>query len=413
VVTGTSGATAAEGYLPGSAEYRRVLVALFLAGLATFAVLYSPQAILPELSAQFDVSATSATLTVSLTTLGLGAALLVAGPWSDVTGRTRLIHLSLWASGVVAVASAVAPGWTAVLALRLLQGVVLAGLPAVATAYLREELHPSAQARAAGLYIGGTALGGMAGRLSVGIVADVAGWRWGLATVAALALAAALVVQLLLPASRGFVPAPRDFRQVMRRGREALTDRVLVVLYVVGGCSMGAFVAVFNIVGFRLTGEPFELGLAAASLVYLVYPVGTVSSVVFGRLADRFGRRAVTPVACLIAIAGVLLTLAPSLVVLVVGLALLTAGFFAVHGIASGWVPVRAHAGAVSTGQAASLYLFTLYLGSSVFGSLAGTVWHSTGWPGVVVLAVVLFAVAGGLTLWLRRIPTLLTTPPS
>src|SRR5215204_4946923 len=117
-VTGTPEASSAAGYRPGTTEYRRVLVALFVAGLATFAVLYSPQGLLPELSAQFDVSATSATLSLSLTTFGLGVALLVAGPLSDVVGRTRLIYVSLWASALVAVACAVAPGWTALLALR-------------------------------------------------------------------------------------------------------------------------------------------------------------------------------------------------------------------------------------------------------------------------------------------------------
>ena len=135
-----------------------------------------------------------------------------------------------------------------------------------------------------------------------------------------------------------------------------------------------------------------------------------MSSILFGRLADRFGRRAVTPFACLIAIAGVLLTLVPNLVVLIVGMALLTAGFFAVHGVASGWVPVRAHAEGVSSGQAASLYLFTFYLGSSVFGSVAGWAWHTAAWPGVVTLSVALFAVAAALTLWLRGIPKLVTT---
>jgi MFS transporter, YNFM family, putative membrane transport protein len=387
-----------------------VLVALFVAGLATFAVLYSPQGLLPELSNQFDVSATSATLSLSLTTLGLGVALLVAGPLSDVAGRTRLIYVSLWASAVVAVACAVAPGWNALLALRLLQGIVLAGLPAVATAYLREELHPSTHARAAGLYIGGTALGGMAGRLVAGFGADLGGWRWGLAAVAALALASAVVVQVLLPSSKGFVPEPSDVRQLLHMAHEAVSDRALVLLYLVGGCAMGGFVAVFNIVGYRLTGEPFDLRLAAASLVYLVYPIGAVSSILFGRLADRFGRRAVTPFACLIAIVGVLLTLVPDLMVLIVGMAMLTAGFFAVHGVASGWVPVRAHAEGVSSGQAASLYLFTFYLCSSVFGSVAGWAWHTAEWSGVVALSVLLFAVAAALTLWLRGIPKLVTT---
>src|SRR6478672_4027649 len=81
--------TTAEGHRPGTAGSRRVVIALFAAGLATFALLYSTQAILPDLATQFGVSTTGTTLTVSLTTLGLGIALLVAGPTSDVIGRTR------------------------------------------------------------------------------------------------------------------------------------------------------------------------------------------------------------------------------------------------------------------------------------------------------------------------------------
>ncbi|MEV4458474.1 MFS transporter [Microbispora sp. NPDC049633] len=399
--------SAVEGHLPGTIGYRRVVVALFAAGVATFALLYSTQAILPELAAQFGVSTAESTLSVSLTTLGLGVALLVAGPLSDVVGRTRLIHLSLTASAVVAAACALAPGWPALVILRLLQGVTLAGLPAVATAYLREELHPSTHARAAGLYVGGTALGGMAGRLLTGGVAQAAGWRWALAAAAALGLLCALTVRVLLPASRRFVAAPAGVRVLLRGSLRALSDRGLLALYGIGGCSMGALVAVFNTLGFRLAGAPFGLGLGAAGLMFLVYPVGSVSSAVFGRLADAHGRRAVTPLGCLPAVAGALVTLSSSLPIVVVGLALLTAGFFAVHGVASGWVPARAHAGGVSTGQAASLYLFTYYVGSAVFGSLAGRAWTEAGWPSVVALAVLLLAVTGALTLLLRRTPAL------
>jgi MFS transporter, YNFM family, putative membrane transport protein len=190
-----------DGYRVGEAGYRRITVALFAAGVATFALLYSTQALLPELARAFAVSATASTLSVSLTTLGLGGALLVAGPLSEVVGRTRLVHLSLTASAAVALGCAVTPTWDVLLGLRLLQGVTLAGLPAVATAYLREELHPDTHARAAGLYVGGTALGGMTGRLLTGAVADLAGWRWALAAVGVLVAACALAVRLLLPPS--------------------------------------------------------------------------------------------------------------------------------------------------------------------------------------------------------------------
>ncbi|GIF24030.1 YNFM family putative membrane transporter [Actinoplanes tereljensis] len=390
------------GYHAGEAGYRRVCLALFAAGVATFALLYSTQALLPELATAFGVTPAQSAWSLSVATVGLGVALLVTGPLSEKVGRTRLIHLSLTLSGLVGLACAVAPSWPALLGLRLLQGVALAGLPAVATAYLREELHADTHARAAGLYIGGTALGGMAGRLVTGGIAEAYGWRWAMAGVALLGLLCAAVVGALLPASRNFAPR-RSGAMTLR----AVTDPALLSLYAIGACAMGAFVAVYNAMGFRLTSAPFLLGAGAAGAVFLVYPVGTLSSAVSGRLADRYGRRAVMPFGCLLTAAGLLLTLPDRLPIMVLGLAVMTAGFFCVHGVASGWVPARAHAGGVPSGQAASLYLFAYYAGSSIFGSLSGTAWSLGGWPAVVVLAMVFIVISGGLAAGLRRTPAL------
>jgi YNFM family putative membrane transporter len=396
-----------EGYRPGEPGYRRISVALFAAGVATFALLYSTQALLPELARAFSVSAAGSTLSLSLATAGLGVALLVTGPVSEVLGRTRLIHTSLIASAVIGLACAAAPGWDALLALRLVQGVALAGLPAVATAYLREEMHPGGYARTAGLYVGGNALGGMTGRLITGAVADVAGWRWALAAIAGVGLACALLVLVLLPASRNFAPAPARPRHLVTMARRSVSDPGLLALYAIGACAMGAFVAVYNAIGFRLTSAPYQLSLAAAGLVFCVYPVGTVTSALAGRAVGRFSRRTVVPAGCAITMAGVLLTLLRPLPLVVLGVAVMTAGFFVVHGVASGWVPVRASAGGTGAAQAASLYLFAYYLGSSVFGGLAGPTWAAGAWPAVVALALGLLAVCAGLTFWLRRIPAL------
>jgi YNFM family putative membrane transporter len=389
-------------YQAGEPGYRRISLALFAAGVATFASLYSTQAVLPELSAAFHVSPAASAWSLSLTTIGLGVALLITGPLSERIGRTRLIHLSLALSGLLGLACAAAPTWPILLTLRLLQGIALAGLPAVATAYLREELHPGTHARAAGLYIGGTALGGMAGRLTSGPIAEAYGWRWALAAVAVIGLVCAGIAGVLLPASRHFVP-----RRTRALSARAVTDPALLALYGIGACAMGAFIAVFNALGFRLTAAPFALGAGAASAVFLVYPIGSLSSAVSGRLADRFGRRAVMPVGAVFTAAGLLLTLSGHLPVVVTGLAVMTAGFFSLHGVASGWVPVRAHAGGVAAGQAASLYLVAYYAGSSIAGSLAGTAWSLGGWDGVVLLSALLIAAAGALALRLRKVPAI------
>lgn len=334
--------TASAPHRPGSDGYRRVMVAMFAAGMATFVLLYDVQALLPELVQEYAVSPARATLALSLTTAALAVTLLVAGPLSEVVGRTRLIHLALWSSTAVALACAIAPTWEVLLGLRMLQGVTLAGLPAVATAYLREELHPSVHGRAFGLYIGGTALGGMTGRLVTAPIADLAGWRWGLAAAAGFALVCAGLVAWLLPASRHFVSRPGNVRAVVGMARAALHDRALVALYVLGACAVGALVAVLNALGFRLSAAPYGLSVGAISLVFLVYALGSVSSAVSGRVADRIGRRATVPAGCAIALAGVILTLSSSLVFVVLGVAALTVGFFCVHGLASGWVTARA-----------------------------------------------------------------------
>ncbi|WP_410788993.1 MFS transporter [Kribbella sp. C-35] len=390
------------GYLPGDPEYRKLSVALFAAGLATFALLYSTQPLLPQLVDAFHVSPSQSAFSVSFATFGLGLALLIAGPASEVLGRTNLMRWSVAATSVFALLSAFAPTWHLLLALRGLQGIAMAGLPAVAMAYLREEVHQDSHARASGLYIAGTAVGGMAGRLIAGGLSDVGGWRFATAGIAVVGVLCAAVVWLLLPASRNFHPSaarPHDLFRVLR-------DPALLALYGIAATAVGAFVAVYNGAVFRLSGSPYELSAGAAGLVFCVYLLGSAGSATAGTLADRYGRRAVVPVGCLITLAGVAITLAAPLPLIVLGLAVMTAGFFAVHGVASGWVPARAHASGVGTGQASSMYLFSFYLGSSVFGGLAGTAWSRAEWTGVAGEAGVLFLVTLILAVLLRNVPS-------
>lgn len=393
------------GYRPGDPGYRRLSIALFAAGLATFAMLYSTQPLLPELAHAFSVSPSESAFTISLATLGLGFALLVAGPASEVFGRTRLMRWSVAIAAGIAVLCALAPNWSALLALRGIQGVALAGLPAVAMAYLREEVHESSHARASGLYIAGTAAGGMIGRLVAGGLADLGGWRTALAGIALLGVVCAALASFLLPESRNFVATPPSPRRLLAQTVRVLRDPALLALYGMAATATGAFVAVYNAAGFRLAAAPYGLGPGLVGLVFSVYLLGSAASAWAGRLADAFGRRSVVPVGCLITITGLAITLAGPLPLVIAGLAVMTAGFFAVHGVTSGWVAVRAHAGGGGTGQAASLYLFAFYLGSSVFGGLAGTAWTHAAWPGVVAEAAGLFAITLLLALTLRRIP--------
>ena len=399
---GTAGPAPWPGHRAGEPGLRRAAAAVFLAGLAVFATLYAPQALLPELSRSFDVSPAASTLVISISTAALAVGLLVLGPLSDRRGRTPVLHASLAATAVLATCLALTPVWELLLVLRALQGFALAGLPAVAVAYLREELHPSVSGRAIGLYVSGTAIGGLTGRLLTGVLTELGGWRAALGGTAVLAVGCAVAVRLLLPPSRRFTRVPREGRLV-RQLAAGFTDPALLALYGVAALLMGAFVAVYNAGTFRLEAAPYSLTPAVASLVFLAYLLGSASSPTAGWLADRLGRRVVVPLSVLVMAAGLALTLLAPLAGLVAGLCVLTVGFFAAHGVASGWVAVRAQLGGRAVGQAASLYSFWYYVGSSVGGTLAGRAWEGAGWPGVVVLGAVCTGGALLLTLVLGR----------
>ncbi|HET8599710.1 MAG TPA: MFS transporter [Segeticoccus sp.] len=393
------------GYRVGEPGYRRVTLGLFFAGLTTFALLYTTQPLLPELSDRFGVSAAQSALTVSLATLGLAVGLVVAGPLSDTRGRVSVMRISLVASSLIGVASALAPSWTLFLLLRALEGVALAGLPAVAMAYLREEVHGDRHPQAAGLYVGGTAIGGMAGRLVAGGLADLGGWRLAVGGVAVLGLVSALAAVRLLPASRGFTARPANARALLEATSRLLHAPAQLALYAIAATAMGAFVAAFNGIGFRLSAAPFSLSPAFTGLVFLVYVVGVVSSPWAGRQAAAHGRANVIVAGAVVTLAGLALTLAPWLPLVVLGLAVTTGGFFAMHGVASGWVPARAHIAGAAVAQASSLYLIAYYVGSSLFGDLAGVAWSTAAWPAVVGLSGVLIVVTLLLGLFLRHVP--------
>jgi len=165
---------------------------------------------------------------------------------------------------------------------------------------------------------------------------------------------------------------------------------------------MGAFVTVYNYLTFRLSIAPFGLSTSVIGALFTIYLVGTYSSTLAGRLADRAGRRGVLAAGIVIAIGGVALTLPASVGWIVAGLIAMTAGFFAAHSVASGWVGGRAR---VAPAQASALYLCLYYIGSSVAGSAGGVFWARGGWPAVAAFAAALLAVALLSTLSLASTP--------
>ncbi|MDH6580119.1 MFS transporter [Kitasatospora sp. MAP5-34] len=382
---------------PGDRAFRRSNVALFAAGIATFVLLYSTQGLLPILSAGLDLTPGQASWTTSAATLGLALALLPASALSDRYGRTAVMTASMLTASGLALLLPLAPDLRTLVVLRGLQGAALAGLPATAMAYLAEEIHPSALASAMGLYVAGNSIGGMGGRLVSGWTAAAWGWRWGLAASALMALLATLAFRLLIPAARHFRPAPVNAGALARTVADHLRNPLLLRLYALGALFMAVFGAVYNTVGYRLISAPFNLPESVAASIFVVYLVGTASSASAGRLTARLGRRGTLYVAIAVCTAGLLLSLADSLLCALLGLVLITAGFFAGHATASSSVGRTATKGRA---QASALYLIAYYLGNSIGGTIGADAYHRIGWDGAATVGLTAMTLAAAVTLY-------------
>lgn len=382
----------------GTPEYRRLALAMLMAGLATFSLLYNVQPLLPIFASEFGLPAAQASLALSIATAPLAIGILVAGGISDAIGRRGLIAASLIIATLCSLATPLAPTWSTLLVLRFLCGVALSGVPAVAITYLSEEVERNAIAPVVGLYISGTAIGGMLGRVCSATLVEWLPWRVTLAIVACLCAVATLLFVINAPASKGFRRKAFSLAAVAAGYAKALSDWVLLLLYACAFLLMGAFVTLYNYIPFRLTQEPYSVSFVVIGAISLFYTFGSISSSYFGKISVARGLRFTFWIPVTVFLAGIGLTMLSPLWIIVPGIAIVTIGFFGAHSLASSWVAKRAFD---RRAHASALYLFFYYLGSSTAGSAGGLFWAHSKWMGVALFcaALCLAALAGAWTL--------------
>jgi MFS transporter, YNFM family, putative membrane transport protein len=365
----------------------RITVGVAAGGLASFALLYAPQPVLPQIATEYGISPAQASLVVGVATGALAVGVIPLSLLSEITGRRPVLLMSVVVAAVVGLVVPFVPSFGVLVALRAVQGLALAGFPAVAMAYLAERN----RINAIGMLIAGNTFGGMIGRLVAG---QVGGWRAGTATVAVFGAVATVVLVVTLPKGD-----PRPDRTGIRL-RPAVGKPILIALYAVAVLGMGAFVGMYNAIGFRLAAPPLSLSPQTASLVFVAYAIGAFSSAVVGRMADK--RRALFTMLVLAAV-GAFVTIPTNIVLVAVGFALFTAGFFAVHAAASGWV----NQVAPDKGPASGLYSGGYYAGAFVGGTAGTSIYAAWGWTALVLASVAWLSLAAAGVLLAGRRKTL------
>ncbi|WP_417529163.1 MFS transporter [Marinomonas shanghaiensis] len=366
----------------GSSVFWRGTVALIIGSFMIFANVYVTQPLLPMIANEFAISPLQASGSFTITTLTLGISLLFYGPISDALGRKGIMVMTMVGITLTTFCLSLAQSYESLLALRALQGFFLAGLPAIAVAYLGDEYTPEALMVAVGLYISGNTLGGIGGRLIGGFVGEWLGRSATFGVMSAISLFCLLAFYILLPKSQHFEPKPLRIGHIVMNMKGHLQNRRLLTCYLIGGFSFFIFINQYSYVTFVLEAEPYNLTAKYVGLLFLTYLSGTLGSAISGKLAKRWSQPNIMVLGTCIFMLGSLVTLGDSLLAIILGLLINSFGFFLCHSTASGFVSRNAtHAKA----SASSLYLVFYYLGASLGGFYLDPFWQADGWTGVII----------------------------
>ncbi|WP_115717243.1 MFS transporter [Gallaecimonas mangrovi] len=384
----------------GTKAFWRMTLAMSLGSFLIFANLYFTQPLLPLLAREFNVSPLTASYSFTLSTLMMGFSLLLYGPLSDALGRRVIMLATMLGAVVCTLLLSQVHSFAALLMLRALQGFCLGGLPAIAIAYMGDEMSRKALVSAVGFYIGANSLGGISGRLLGGFLADTLGWQSGFAVCGVLTLLLMGIFAWLLPASRQFVPKKLHPKQMVRDLAGHLTNPLLLVSYAIGGLNFFIFVNQYSFLTFRLSDAPYNLPTRYLGLLFLTYLSGTLGSSLSGRAAARFSQPVVMMMGISFMMVGTVISLASSVSLIMLGFLFSAFGFFLCHANVSSWV---SHNAKQAKASASSLYLVFYYLGASLGGTYLAPFWHHGQWPGIVLGSLIVLVVTFGLCLVLRR----------
>lgn len=379
----------------GSSVFWRGTLALVIGSFMVFANVYVTQPLLPMIANEFSISPLQASASFTITTLTLGISLLFYGPISDAIGRKGIMVMTMVGITITTFCLSLVQNYESLLALRGLQGFFLAGLPAIAVAYLGDEYTPEALMVAVGLYISGNSLGGIGGRLIGGFVGEWLGRSATFAVMGGVSLICLLVFFFLLPASRHFEPKPLRVGHILKNMKDHLHNRRLLTSYLIGGFSFFIFINQYSYITFVLEAAPYNLSAKYVGLLFLTYLSGTLGSAISGKLAKRWDQPNIMVLGTCILMLGSLVTLGGSLLAIITGLLINSFGFFLGHSTASSFVSRNAkHAKA----SASSLYLLFYYVGASIGGFYLDPFWQAGGWTGVIIgswLVLLLVVLAG------------------
>ncbi|WP_394200936.1 MFS transporter [Shewanella waksmanii] len=386
-------------------QTRRLIAGLSIASIVIYINLYIVQGMLPLVSEQFDVAPAHATLLLSVTSFSMAISLLFYALLSDKVGRRKPIIVSLYLLVMVDGLMIWLGSFEQLMLIRLLQGVLLAAVPAIAMAYFKDMLTNKQLLQAGAIYIAANSVGGIVGRLIGGMMTALFNWQQAMLLLCGLTALGVVIAVRCLPdidavrAQHAKVPVKfsiEDFKGF----KFHLKDRKLPLIYLLGGMAFMVMVNQYSYIQLHLMQAPFEWGRFEVTLIFLCYFAGTYASSRSAKWVSLFGREPLLMIASVLMFIGTLITLFDTIAAIIAGFMVMSFGFFTLHSSANAWVAERA---SYHRAKATALYLCSYYLGAALGGPYLLPFWQQANWQGVVLGSVMLLIVQQILVLVLSR----------
>ena len=363
---------------------------LLVLSVLALAALYAPQPLLPQWAARYGRPESQMALVISVALLPLAATPLAAGA---LLRRMPTVYVLRGASVLLAcsvAATAWAPPFAGLLALRVVQGTAIAALLTALMTHIVQTQHGPARQKGMAAYVAATILGGFLGRFGSGLAASLAPngvFFLGLAALLLATDAGLRRLPVLSPpdASRDRTP----LRQLLRHGPVMRICAFVFGLFFV-------FSAVMNFLPFRLHAIRPSASEGLVGAAYAGYLVGIVSSLGARRMVDALQHpRWVMGTGGGVVLASLAIAYGASVGWLVGAVAVLCAGFFVAHAIAANRVSAVAPASGEGAGGGLvnGLYVSVYYTGGVLGAYLPGFVYEAYGWTAFLLL---LALVTGG-----------------
>ncbi|MCG0019108.1 MFS transporter [Vibrio parahaemolyticus] len=385
----------------GTPEYKRITLSLALGSFLVFSNLYLLQPMLPTFATLFSISETQVNWLFAASTLALSFSLVPMAVLSESIGRKPVMMVGLFSIPGISALMLLGDSFIFLVACRALIGIALAAFAAVAVAYMAEELDKHAFSMAIGTYIAANSLGGIAGRISGGLLADNFSVDVAIEVMMVVTLIGVICVHYLLPKQRNFTPSSSSLRHQNRAIIGHFRNQRVWFAMLIGGLNFALFVNLYSVMGFRLVSAPHNVPVGLASLIFICYLGGTFSSRCAGHWSKRYSSILGMFLGAVVSMAGMWIAAFESLAAMLIGLLLISFGAFFTHTLAYGWVGQNA---TQAKATATALYLVHYYVGGSLGGFLLLYCWQHGGWSTVLLGGSVLYAVMFAAIAYLKHI---------